>query len=245
MVKGIYHAAAGMLARQKHLEVTANNLANASTTGFKHESVCFRSTLNSTLISSRPTTAGEEFVEPESATRTLNPGPMNATGNPLDVAIMGEGFFAVETENALAYTRDGRLKLNAAGELVNISGYRMCTAGGTTAIPEGDLRISPDGSLMIRTPDGRDQILDRLRVVTFPDPRQLMHAGNGLYVTQQEPIELPGVGLQVGYLEDSTVNVVSEMTKMIEISQLYEASARAIQTQDNTLGRAVNDVGKA
>ena len=245
MVKGIYHAAAGMLARQKHLEVTANNLANATTTGYLQENVCFRATLDSTLISSRPMTAGEKFVEPVSVTQTMHPGPMNATGNPLDVAIVGEGFFVVETENGLAYTRDGRLKLNAAGELVNISGYRMCTMGGTTAIPEGDLRIASDGSLMIRTPDGRDQIIDRLQVVTFPDPRQLTHAGNGLYITRQETIDLPGVGLQVGYLEDSTVNVISEMTKMIEISQLYEASARAIQTQDSTLGRAVNDVGKA
>jgi flagellar basal body rod protein FlgG len=233
-----------MLARQKHLEVTANNLANAATTGFKNESVCFKTTLDSTLISSRPMTAGEKLVEPESTTRTLHPGPMNATGKPLDVAILGEGFFVVEAENGLAFTRDGRLQLNAAGELVNISGYRMRTAGGTTAIPEGDLRIASDGSLMIHTPDGREQVLDRLQVVTFPDPRQLTHAGNGLYVTQQEPIELPGVGLQVGYLEDSTVNVISEMTKMIEISQLYEASARAIQTQDGTLGRAVNEVGK-
>jgi flagellar hook-basal body protein len=99
----------------------------------------------------------------------------------------------------------------------------MCTVGGTTAVPDGDLRISSDGSLIVRTPDGRDQILDRLQVVTFPDPRQLTHAGNGLYITPQQPIELPGVGLQVGYLEDSTVNVISEMTKMIEISQLYEA----------------------
>ncbi|HEX7343309.1 MAG TPA: flagellar hook-basal body complex protein, partial [bacterium] len=119
MVKGIYHAAAGMLARQRHLEVTANNLANAATTGYKHESVCFKSALDSTLISSRPMTAGEKLVEPESATRALNPGPMNATNNPLDVAIVGEGFFVVETENGLAYTRDGRLKLNEAGELVN------------------------------------------------------------------------------------------------------------------------------
>jgi flagellar basal body rod protein FlgG len=244
MVKGIYHAAAGMLARQRHLEVTANNLANAATTGFKHESVCFKSALDSTLIASRPTTAGEKFVEPESSTRMLNPGAMNATNNPLDVAIVGEGFFVVETANGLAYTRDGRLKLNPNGELVTISGERLCTVGGTSAVPDGDLRIGPDGSLLIRAADGSDQILDRLQIVTFDDPRKLVHAGAGLYITDQEPIELPGVGLQVGYLEESTVNVISEMTKMIEISQLYDASARAIQTQDSTLGRAVNDVGK-
>lgn len=246
MVKGIYHSAAGMLARQRQLEVTANNLANATTVGFKQQTLTFKTALNSSLAESRPGAAGERFVDVEGGVQqTLRQGTLSATGNPLDVAIVGEGFFAVETPTGTAYTRDGRFQLNPAGELVTLSGHRVLTAGGTAILPQGELRIGSDGTLLMRNPDGTpDQLLDHLQIVTFADPRRVMHADGGLYLTQQEPIELPNVRLQVGYVEDSTVNVVSEMVKMIETNQYYDASARAIQTQDGTLGKAVNEVGK-
>jgi len=246
MVKGIYHSAAGMLARQRHLEVVANNLANAATVGFKKENVRFQSALNSSLVPSRPLTRGEPFVEVVGEIqRSDQQGPLSETGNPLDLAIIGEGYFAVETSTGVAYTRDGRFHLNAEGELVTLSGYRVLTLGGTVSLPRGDLEISADGSLLLRNHDGQSpEVLDRLQVVTFADPSRLQHANHGLLVTQQEPLEISPVRLQVGYLEDSNVNIIAEMVKMIEINRYYEASARAIQTQDGTLGKAVNEVGK-
>ncbi len=247
MVKGIYHSAAGMLARQRHLEVVANNLANAKTTGFRQENVAFRSTLNSTLMKSDlPVTAGEKFVDAESGNSPVPAqGPLLATGNPLDVAIHGEGYFVVETEAGLAYTRDGRFQLNEEGELVTYSGHRVLTENGAFIAPQGKLRIASDGSLLVSIPgENREQILDRMRIVGFPDPEKMTHLQDGFYTSSEEPVDLAPIHLEVGYLEASNVNVVSEMVKMIEINQTYEASARAIQTQDSTLGKAVNEVGK-
>ncbi len=245
MVKGIYHSAAGMLARQKHLEVVSNNLANASTVGFKQESLCFRSALESSLAPANISAANDRFVEAELGAPRPEQGTLTQTGNPLDLAIVGAGYFAVETPLGTAYTRDGRFQLNAEGELVTLSGHRVLTEGGTGVVPRGEIKIGPDGSLVIRNPqDGREQVLDALQVVAFADQAQMRRGEEGLLYTQQPPQELPEVHLQVGYLEESTVNMVAEMVKMIEISQYYDASARALQTQDGTLGKAVNEVGK-
>lgn len=246
MVKGIYHSGAGMLARQRHLEVVANNLANASTVGFKKENVSFQSALSSTLAPARPQAAGESFVEVSGRTqRSGQQGPLQETGNPLDLAIVGEGYFVVETAGGAAYTRDGRFRLNPDGELVTLAGYRVLTEGGTLSLPQGDLRISSDGSLVMNGQEGQpDQVLDRLLIVAFPDPSRLQQANYGLLVTNQEPVEVTEPHVQVGYLEDSNVDAVKEMVQMIEINQYYDASARAIQTQDNTLGKAVNEVGR-
>jgi flagellar basal-body rod protein FlgF len=247
MVKGIYHSAAGMLARQRHLEIVANNLANANTAGFRQENICFRETLNSSLAPSNPVTGGEKFVDVESTGDRLGrQGTLSPTGNPLDVAIVGEGWFVVETANGPAYTRDGRFSLNAEGELVTLTGYRVQTVGGTLMLPDGQAHFTTDGSLVVKSPgESPEQVLDRLRVVYFEDPSALRHTSDGLYVSGHEPVELTEPRLQPGYMEESNVNVVAEMVKMIEINQYYDASARALQTQDATLGKAVNEVGKA
>jgi flagellar basal-body rod protein FlgF len=246
MIKGIYQSAAGMLARQKHLEVVANNLANVATAGFKQENVCFRETLNSNLAPNVPVTQGARFVDVESGESRVNrQGTLTQTGNPLDAAIVGDGYFTVETPGGPAYTRDGRFHLNTEGELVTLSGYRVLTAGGSNAFPQGDLRLGTDGSLVLKElASGRERVLDRLQVVTFADPTQLEHARDGLFVSKQPPVDLSQVRLEIGCLEESTVNPIAEMVKMIEINQFYDASVRSIQTQDGTLGKAVNEIAK-
>ncbi|MFH1736023.1 MAG: flagellar basal-body rod protein FlgF [bacterium] len=246
MVKGIYHSAKAMLAGQHHLEVVANNLANASTVGFKQEEIAFRQTLDQSSSSSNPSIAGEKFVTAERGGQgTFKQGVLRETGNPLHVAILGDGYFTVETGNGPAYTRDGRFQLNPEGELVTLSGHRVITAGGTLQIPDGDLRISSDGELVLENEKpAKRQILDRLLVVSFNDPAQLRPVHDGLLTTQQKPGELEEPRLRVGYLEESNVNMVSQMVEMIQIHRFYEASAKAISTQDQILGKAVNEVGK-
>jgi len=246
MVKGIYHSAAGMLARQRSLEANANNLANASTTGFKPETVCFRQTLASSLGPVGPSAEGELLVEAEgSGAARVRQGTLEPTGNPLDAAIVGEGFFAVQTPAGMAYTRDGRFQLDSDGRLVTLDGYPVATQGGTVTLPPGEVSLGPDGAIRLKVPGQEtEQLLDRLQVVTFADLSQLRHADGGLYVTAQEPAERLDPRLEVGYLEASTVNPVTEMIKLVEIQQLHEASARAMTIQDQTLARAVNDVGK-
>jgi flagellar basal-body rod protein FlgF len=247
MIKGIYQSAAGMLARQRHLEVVANNLANASTAGFHQENVCFRETLNSSLAPANPVTEGSRFVEVEgSNSEAAQQGTLTSTGNPLDVAIVGKGWFAVETPTGPAYTRDGRFRLNAEGELVTLTGYKVQTQNGTAMLPQGDVRLSTDGSLVVKNGGGGpEQALDRLKIVDFGNSAALTHFRDGLYTSRESAQDLEQPRLQVGYVEESTVNAVSEMVKLIEINQFYDASVRAIQTQDSTLGKAVNEVGKA
>ena len=246
MIKGIYHSGEGMLAGQRHLEVVSNNLANANTVGFKQEEIAFRHALNQSSFPSYTYTTGEKFVTAERGGQgVLRQGVLRETGNPLHIAIMGDGYFAVETANGPAYTRDGRFQLNPEGELVTLSGYRVLTAGGTLQIPDGDLRISSDGELVLKNEKpAQEQILDRLLVVSFDDPTQLRPALDGLLMTQQQPGELEEPRLRVGYLEESNVNLISQMVEMIQVHRFYEASAKAIHTQDQTLGKAVNDVGR-
>lgn len=246
MIKGIYHSGEGMLARQRQLEVVANNLANASTVGFKEERITFKNSLNRSSFPPYKYIAGEKFVQAEQDGRVINrQGTLKQTDNPLHAAIVGGGYFAVMTENGLAYTRDGRFELNGEGELVNLSGYRVLTAGGTLQIPEGNLRISPQGELVMTGQDpSQERVLDHLMIVTFDNPEQLRRTREGLLVTDQEPMEIEEPSLRIGYLEESTVNIVSEMVEMIELNRLYEASAKAVHTQDQTLGKAVNDVGR-
>jgi flagellar basal-body rod protein FlgF len=246
MVKGIYHSAAAMIANQHQLEVVSNNLANANTVGFKEERTSFRNTLNNVEISQYPTTAGEKFVRVEGGISPNNhQGVLQETDNPLDAAITGEGYFAVQTPSGIAYTRDGRFQLNDQGQLVNLDGDRVLTEGGSASFPNGDLRIGSTGELLTNDPNSPVQrVYDRLQVVTFSDPASLQPLPSGLYTTNQPALPLKDPHLSVGSVESSNVNIVSQMVEMIMLSRLYEASARSVQTQDGTLGKAVNEVGK-
>ncbi|MFH1862552.1 MAG: flagellar hook-basal body protein [bacterium] len=246
MVKGIYHSAAELLACQKQLEVVANNLANASTVSFKRTEASFTNALDSSMANKHPLNVAERFVELSSGKlRVLQQGPLRETGNPLDVALKGEGFFVVERGGKTAYSRNGSFQLNQDGELVTLNGDRVVMKGNSQSLPNRSLQISSNGQVYVENPaQATNQILDSLQVVTFPDPGQLCSLGDGLYATEQEPIEIPEVQLEVGYLEDSNVNVVEEMVEMILLNRCYDAAAHAIQAQDQTIGKAVNEVGR-
>ncbi len=247
MVKGIYHSAAGMIAQQRQLEVIASNLSNADSMGFKEERVSFRQTLDASPRSEFPITNGESYVVTERGPYGIaQQGTLLATENPLDLAIVGNGFFTVETEQGLAYTRDGRFQLNSEGELVTLSGCRVVTEGGTVQIPDGMLKINQDGELILEGEDSRlDRVIDKLKIVVFDDLAALRPSHDGLIVSQREPMEITQYRVEPGYLEESNVNLISQMIEMIQLNKIYEASSNAIKTQDSTLGKAVNEVGKS
>jgi flagellar basal-body rod protein FlgG len=245
MIKGIYHSAAGMIARQRQMEVIANNLANADTVGFREEIAVFRSKAPAQV--DHPVIKGEKLVCAERGIPTSPSfGALRVTDNPLDAAIVGDGYFMIETDTGIAYTRNGRFQINTEGMLVSQDGNPVLTDGGVLQVPEGaSLRINPEGELILEGEDGQpDQVLDRLRLVVFEDPGKLRPLGNGLFASDQQPLELDEMELKPGYLEDSTVNLVEQMVEMIQVNRLYEASSKSIQTQDATLGKAVNEVGK-
>jgi flagellar basal-body rod protein FlgF len=263
MLRGIYSAASGMLANQTKMDVIAQNLANVNTPGYKRETTInqsFASLLIQRLndrpepgtFDPVPTTVGPlgmgTFIA-NTATR-LTGGPLQATGNPLDVAIRGDGFFVLQTEQGARYTRQGNFRQSADGRLVSVDGWPVQLQGGglAQAAPGEMLKITRQGEVY-----AGDRLLGQLEVVTSAQLGPLVKEGAGLWAPAQngQPAMVVGPGetaggyqLEVGYLEQSNVNAVTEMVEMIATMRAYEASQRTIQAQDETLRRAVNDVGR-
>lgn len=259
MLRGIYAAASGMLVDQKRLDVVANNMANVTTTGFKRDTAIVHSfpeiliqrvNDRGPLSSGQPQTIGSMrsgvFLS-HTATRLTN-GGMIATGNPLDVAISGDGFFAVQTPQGVRYTRQGNFLQNADGTLATPEGYEVLVSGQPVSASAGALSISNSGVV-----SAGGQVLGQLTVVTSAELGALRKEGNGLWAQAgaAEPATLitPGEAtgayqLSVGFLEASNVEAVTEMVEMINVMRSYEASQKAIQAQDETLQKAVTEIGR-
>jgi flagellar basal-body rod protein FlgF len=164
----------------------------------------------------------------------LQPGPLMRTGNPLDVAIEGEGYFAVQTPAGIRYTRNGAFSLNAEGILITREGFPVLGTQGVIRLPRSaTLEIGEDGSLRI---DGK--VVDRLQIVQGTMRKDT----NGWLVGNATPVATPR--LITGMLEGANVNIVREMVEMIEYLRAYETHQRAIQAQDETLGRAINEIAR-
>jgi flagellar basal-body rod protein FlgG len=240
MIKGIYNAAAGMIPRESQLEAVSNNLANANTTGFKADRRYFRTVLNNKLLQGgedgNPVKLPEEMYY---LGTDQSAGSLEKTGNPLDVSISGKGFFVVETSDGAGYTRNGNFRLNDDNELVNGEGFHVLGENGTVVIKGNNVAISEQGEIEV---DG--SVIDRLQVVDFQKPYTLRRNGYGLFVPEleEQPIPAEDFKMMQGYLENSNVNIVSEMVLMIELNHVYEALQKAITANDETLRMAVNEI---
>ncbi|MFC2150521.1 flagellar basal-body rod protein FlgF [Calditrichota bacterium] len=240
MIKGIFHSAAGMSPRMSQQEVVANNLANVNTTGFKADFRHFRAALNNKLLQ------GGDFGEPVKTTEELfflqtdfSSGPIDQTRNPLDVAIVGKGFFAIETGEVTSYTRNGNFKINQDYELTDQRGYRVLGEAGPIRINGQNLRIKDNGEVYVD-----DELVDTLRIVDFEEPYPLKRNGYGYFVPNRpvDTITPEEIKMEQGALERSNVNPILQMTAMIELNRDYESCQKAIQAQDETLGKAVNEI---
>lgn len=263
MLRGIYSAASGMLANQTKMDVIAQNLANVNTPGYKRETTVSQS-FQSLLVQrindqpepgqaeSVPTLVGPmglgTFVA-NTATR-LTAGPLQATGNPLDVALRGDGFFVVQTENGPRYTRQGNFQQSSDGRLVTADGWVVQLADGTPAQAAPGELLSIDRNGEVRA---GARLLGQLQIAASTQLGPMTKEGAGLWrVTdgaETAMVVAPGEAgagyqIEVGFLEQSNVNSITEMVEMIATMRAYEASQRVIQTQDETLRRAVNDVGR-
>lgn len=235
MVKGIQTNAGAMRAALLAQDILANNLANASTPGFRQSRVGFRqATLAAPPVDGAPPT----LPMPDPVTRIdLAPGIYQVTDDHLDLAIQGEGYFVVQTVNGERYTRSGHFQLAQDGTLVTPQGDPLLTEGGPVLVPAGaQLEVAADGTLR-----AGDQDLGRLQVVTFADGGAgLRHAGASMLSSDSgaEPAESARV-LQ-GVLEAPNVTAVQSMVDMITLLRHFEMNQRAIRTQDETLGRLID-----
>jgi flagellar basal-body rod protein FlgG len=254
MNPALWAAKTGLDAQQTRMSVTANNLANVNTNGFKKGRAVFEDLLyqnvrqvgaatsaDTQLPSGLSLGTGVRVVATE---KTYTQGNMAQTGNSLDVAVNGRGFFQVLLpDGTLGYTRDGAFQMNAQGELVTSSGYQVQP---TISVPDGaqSVTIGADGvvSAQLSGQSAPTQI-GTLQLVDFVNPAGLQPRGENLLVesaasgpAQQGTPGLNGLGLiQQGSLESSNVNVVEELVNMIETQRAYEMNSKAIATTDQML----------
>lgn len=237
MLEGLRTSAAGMLPRTVKQEIIANNIANVNTTGFKRDRVVFRQTLEAQLaaeIENGQAPAVQEVVI------DFTQGPLEKTGRPLDLAIEGDGFFVVQTASGERYTRAGNFRLDRDGRLITPDGNPVLGDRGAIVLQPGEVVIKENGEIW------QGQVLvDRLRVVTFDDLRALHKEGHSLFRVSDpnlRPREAEQMSVKQGYLEGSNTNPLEEMVEMMVTLRNFEAEQKAIQSQDDTLSKAVNDL---
>jgi flagellar basal-body rod protein FlgG len=255
MFRALYTAASGMLAQQLNLDNIANNLANANTTGFRRRRLQFQDLLYQNLITPGAAetqqttipaglqiglgtkTASDEVIQQQ--------GDLTSTGNPLDLAISGQGFFQVQLPNGeIAYTRAGDLHLDAQGNVVTSDGNPIQPA---IAIPPDALSITvgSDGTVSVTEPgQTQAQQVGQIQLAMFPNPGGLNSIGSSLFLATTasgnpivgSPGSSQGLGtIQQGMLEGSNVNVVEEFVNMILAQRSYEANSRVVQAADQML----------
>jgi flagellar basal-body rod protein FlgF len=223
----------GVLRRE--MDLVANNLANVNTPAFRGESMMFVEHLAETQ---RGETGRLSFVEDIAVVQDLSEGPMEQTGNALDAAIDGEGYFVVETDDGPRYTRNGSFKLSQDNELVTDAGYRVLDQNGNPIeIPDNavSIEISEDGA--IATENGQVATLD---LVTFGNEQALRKQADGLFDAGDLPV-LPadGAGVKQGMLEGSNVKGVVEMTRMIELVRSYQGAQKMVDGDHERQLRAI------
>ncbi|MFZ5805723.1 MAG: flagellar basal-body rod protein FlgG [Verrucomicrobiota bacterium] len=258
MIRAMWTSASGMQTQQMNIDVISNNLANSSTPGYKKMALQFEDVMYQTekspgakLSDGSSTPTGLQVgygSRPTATSKSFQQGDMQNTGESLDVAIQGRGFFEVDLpDGTKAYTRDGSFKLNSDGELVTNLGYKV---SGTSQIDTNatEIAIATDGTITIRV-NGDLQSLSPITLANFPNPSGLRNMGNNLFVESDasgavETGLTPGTngigGLAQGFLESSNVRVVEEMVRMIEAQRAYEINSKAIQTSDEMLSLATN-----
>ena len=226
----------GQSALQNALDVIANNVANANTTGFKREGVSFSSHM------SRSAGVGGtafNFAAANGTFRDISNGPITQTSNPLDVALQGQGYMQVQMpDGKTGYTRAGALQLNAQGQIVTQSGMPILDQGSQAiTVPEttSQINISGDGAVTARVNNGADLAqLGKIAVVKFDNEQNMTPTGNGVYTTTQLSAPTPDTVIVQGAIEQSNVEPVREITAMIDISRAYERIANLISmTTDN------------
>ena len=257
MMRSLWTAASGMNAQQLNIDVISNNLANVNTASFKKNRAEFEDLMYQTLRVAGSATEGDNMipvgmqvgmgVRPVAVHKFFNQGDFQNTGNPLDIAIEGEGFFQVTVGDQVMYTRAGAFKLNADGTVVTANGYVLQPE---FAVPELTryISVSESGRISALDTDSNELAATDIPLYTFINPAGLDARGRNLYMPTNasgDPLEgVPGeenVGtLAQGFLEMSNVEVVDEMVAMIVGQRAYEMNSKAIQTSDTMLQTAVN-----
>ena len=219
----------GGLRQERKLEIVSNNLANSDTTGYKKDRVSF------------------DAVFKAQVNKDYSQGAITTTGNPLDLALSGQGFFKIETPDGIQYTRNGNFTLDAAGVIVDQQGNPVLGQGGAIVLNaeediEQGLQINQGGEILLG-----GEIIDQLDIVTFEDTGKLERSGKNLLsyngdTTDEQPVDQMIV--QQRAIEKSNIEVVEEMVRMIDYHRMFETFTKSMMTFDEVDSTVINDVGK-
>jgi flagellar basal-body rod protein FlgF len=221
--------------------VLANNLANADTPGYQAQRAIFARHLQTDPLAALPPSGRSVAYSIDRATwRDTAAGPLTTTGNPLDVAIRGEGFFTVDTPRGERFTRAGRFTLDQAGKLVDADGNDVLDERGSPiAFAPGDSRIEIQGDGTVRSENG---VVGRLRIIRFEDPQRLRPEGDRLFAADDEPLPVARPQLVQGAVEGSNTRPVLELTRMTEEVREFQFAAQFAEREGERLQTAVDRI---
>lgn len=260
MIEGLYIAASGAAKQQRKLDIISNNLANLNNSGYKKDQLVFETLLapfkedlsfeasRTALLPSAISNDSIAYVGVSDFSTNHSQGPLLKTDNALNVALDGDGFFSVQTDAGVRYTRKGDFKLGNNRQLQTQTGNAVLSEQNLPInLPEGSLiSIDSAGGISVASPQGLTAVA-KLKVVDFKDKSQLMKEGEGLYRATDQKAE--GTASQAtlirqGFLEGSNVNSVEDMTNMVVTMRTFEAYQKVIQSIDRINNESVNNIGR-
>ena len=265
MIKGFYAAASAMVVGMNRQNAISHNVANLDTPGFKQVLLTMDDWKKTQVVTqsqqavSFPVYPSILFnqigteklqyvgnlglgVENSPEYTSYEQGAMQNTGLELDLAIAGDGFFRIQADDGVRYTRDGRFERDTKGNLVTVDGYYVLDRNGRkiTLDQDGTVEISSDGRISV---DGQNQA--QIDVVTFADPEaELTRVSLTSFTAETAPTRNAVGSVRQGYLEASNVNIAQLMTQMIQVARSYEAAQQLVRVQDDLLGQSINTLGK-
>ncbi|MDX8536357.1 flagellar basal-body rod protein FlgF [Mesorhizobium abyssinicae] len=238
MQDSLYVALSSQIALERRLDTIADNVANASTIGFRATGVKFEDVVSGTGPKS------VSFASSGNTYLSTAHGSMTETGNPFDFAIQGDAWFAIETPGGTVMTRDGRFSMNENGELMSIEGYPVLDGGGAPIQLDprnGPPKAGADGSLR-----QNDQLVGAIGLYNFDPGQNFVRYGNSGIVPARTPepvTDRADVGVAQGFLEESNVNPVQEMTRLIMVQRAFENTAALMRQTDSTTDDAIKTLG--
>jgi flagellar basal-body rod protein FlgF len=273
VLRSLQTAEQAMQLQQLRIETFANNLANVNSTAFKQvlTRVAEEGSMGiawspgaqadetgtgedvagglgrASAVAPLPSARGRPF-EPSGPLLMFGaldsrPGPLRETGNPTDLALVGEGFFVVQTETGESYTRDGSLHLDGEGQLVSDDGHAVLGSGGPLKMSGSVFQVGRDGAV-----SAAGNEIGKLRVVRFSDPSRLQHVGHGLLTAPPDmvPEDVPAANVLIaqGQLEGSNVNPIDTLVNMIAAQRAFETASRLISNADQSLDQSINKLGQ-
>ena len=260
MHESIYIAASAGLKQARKMEMIAQNLANVNNTGFKRDALVFKEMMPPFSPDLENEAAKNVLLSPEKSNKNVSyvgitdyytdfsVGVMKKTGGPLDLALDGEGFFKVQTPEGPRYTRNGNFRLNTAKQLVNKNGNQVLDLNDNPVVINAPGRIAIDSEGNISVGNGlANTTITTIKMVDFENKKALQKMGDGLYRLMESPqneIEAKNVKMNQGFLENSNVSSVEEMTEMIGTLRIFETDQKIIQSIDSMNDQSVNTIGR-